>query len=211
MSKNILIVESENDKYFFQALVDDLQSDIESVESVCNIDEYECLEGISKLEPKLKALKRRISKDDISKIGIIFDADAVGIKKRTTDIKKLTDEILSDIPDLEIEVYILNVDGAGELETLLRTIKSKDSLYADCLDGWRECLDSNNKKVTNKEFDKFWVSIYQRYDCCDKKEKKQAGSKCNNEASYKKPIWNFNHPALEELKKFLTTFSTPSQ
>jgi len=211
VSKNILIVESENDKYFFQALVDDLQSDIESVEAVCNIDEYECLGGISKLEPKLIALKRRISKDDISKIGIIFDADAVGIKKRTEDIKKLTDEILSDISDLEIEVYILNVDGAGDLETLLKTIKSEDSLHADCLDGWRECLDSNDKKVTDKEFDKFWVSIYQRYDCCDKKEKKQAGSKCNNEASYKKPIWDFNHPALEELKKFLTTFSTPSQ
>lgn len=207
VSKNILIVESENDKYFFQEVVNSISGvDIESLEAVCKIDDYECLGGISKLEAKLTEIKRRIKKDDISTIGIIFDANSVGIEKRKEQIETAVSNVLSDISDVEIKIHILNVDGHGELETVLRVIKSEESTYADCLNSWQECLSAQGKSIKDKDFDKFWVQVYQRYDCCTDKEQKQADRKCDNEASFKKPIWNLDHEVLDDLKKFLASF-----
>ena len=58
-----------------------------------------------------------------------------------------------------------------------------------------------------RDFDKFWVSVYQRHDCCDKNDKKQAGRKCNPEASLQKDIWDFAHPVLNDLKSYLAMFN----
>ena len=95
----------------------------------------------------------------------------------------------------------MNVDGYGELETILKVI-AKNSLYADCLDKWNECLGENRLNI--KQFNKLWIQFYQRYDCCSKKEQKQADKKCNNEVSLKKiDCWDFENPNLNELKQFL--------
>jgi hypothetical protein len=50
--------------------------------------------------------------------------------------------------------------------------------------------------------------MYIRYDTCTRKEQKQAGSKCNNEAGMQKPIWNFEHDCLKELFTFLALLNT---
>jgi len=206
---NLLIVESNNDKYFIEALLKHINISIEIDSPVYSIDEYECLGGISKLENKLKSLKSQVLKNGIDEIGIIFDADLVGIELRTQEIQQKIELVFGKTPALEFSIYILNVDGAGELETLLKTIKSEASPMADCLDAWQQCLSSNNKALKQKDFDKFWISIYQRFDCCSKKDQKQAGCKCNNEASLKKPIYDFEKEELNELKNFLIELSTP--
>jgi hypothetical protein len=108
---------------------------------------------------------------------------------------------------VEFSIHILNIDGEGELETLLKQIKSKDSPIADCLDAWRQCLLTKEKNIKQKDFDKFWINVYQRFDTCSKQEQKQAGRKCNFEASLKKPIYDFDQPELFELKKFLKQLS----
>ena len=149
----------------------------------------------------------------------MLDADDKGIEKRVqliNDAVKYIDNQLnisavntwyeSKLLDIEISCHILNIDGKGELESLLKIIKSEDSTFADCLNAWRDCVTHNNKVITNKDFDKFWINIYQRYDCCSKTDKKQAGTKCNPEASLKKLIWNFSHPALNDLKSYLAMF-----
>ena len=199
---NLLIVESENDKYFIEALINRLKSNLEVVSPVCSIDEYECLGGIGKLEKKLESLKARVSKEAIEKIGIIFDADNVGIEQRTKDIQEKIDLVFVKDTDVTFHIYIMNVDGYGELETVLKKIKSNDSTVADCLDSWQECLP-DDKKLNQKEFDKFWIQIYQRYDCCTKKESKRAGEKCNNKASLKKDIYDLDNNILNKLKDFL--------
>jgi hypothetical protein len=54
------------------------------------------------------------------------------------------------------------------------------------------------------------VQVYQRYDCCTNQEQKQAGRKCNNEASLKnKSIYDYDRdiPELNELKAFLIALS----
>jgi len=208
---NILIVESENDQYFIEALIKNINLEITVDKPICSIDEFECLGGISKLEGKLKSLIHKILKGEVEKIGILFDANSVGVKKREKEIQGKIDlikdllkrEYQEDCSNIEFKIHILNVDGQGELETLLKRIKSKDSTIADCLDSWQECLPED-KRLKQKDFDKFWVQVYQRYDCCSKKEAKQAGKNCNNEVSLKKKdIWDFEHEILNELKKFL--------
>jgi len=229
VSKNVLIVESENDKYFIESFIKYLNiSNVDVDTPICSIiDDYECLNGLSKaeLERKLTELSIDIGKIDIGKkgiekIGVILDADQEGIEKRIELINeslKVIDEnlnlqkcnhfIKSEKLDVEIACYIMNINGFGELETVLKTIKSQDSVYADCLYDWKKCLEQKGKVIKNKDFDKFWVNNYQRFDCCTKKEQKQADKKCNNEESVKKPLWNFNHTALSELKIFLKLFN----
>ena len=200
---NLLIVESENDKYFIEALINHLNLNIEVGSPVCSIDEYECLGGIGKLENKLNSLKGRVAKEGIETVGIIFDADKKGIEQQTKDIQEKINLAFSEDSTVEFKIYIMNIEGYGELETVLKLIHSAESTVADCLESWQECLP-DEKKLNQKEFDKFWVQIYQRYDNCSKQEAKQAGKKCNNEASLKnKKIWDFDHPTLDKLKEFL--------
>jgi hypothetical protein len=222
VSKNILIVESENDHYFIESLSEFLNiSDVDIDTPICTIDDYECLNGLSKakLEAKLQELQIEIEKRGIDKIGIILDANNEGITKRIELINqalKVIDKDLnltrcsrftkSESLAVEIACYITNVAGYGELETVLKTIKSKDSPFADCLYEWKRCLEENSQVIKDKDFDKFWVNTYQRFDCCTKKEQKQAGRKCNPEASMKKDIWDFEHSVLDGLKEFLKLF-----
>lgn len=206
---NLLIVESENDQYFIEALVTHINVDIKIDNPVCSIDEYDCLGGMGKLENKLKSLRSQVQKEGIDKVGIIFDADDVGIETRAQNINEKITLVFGEDPDVEFAIFILNVSGEGELETLLKAIKCKDSPMADCLEVWQVCLQG--KKLKQKDFNKFWINIYQRYDCCSKDEKKQAARKCNNEASLKnKSIYDFDYnlPELNELKGFLRELGT---
>lgn len=71
---NLLIVESKNDKFFMEALIDNLNYDISIEPPIC-INDYECLEGLSKFKliNALKALAADIQKRDIQKVGIVID------------------------------------------------------------------------------------------------------------------------------------------
>ncbi len=197
---NLLIVESENDQYFIEALVKHINLDLEIHPPVCAIDDYQCLEGMGKLLNTLKSLP--VKKDSIEKVGIIFDANSVGVVERTRQIKEKIKEVFGDTPPVEFLIHILNVEGSGELETILKSISSHEANFAECLNAWRECLPEG-KELTDKDFDKFWVQIYQRYDCCSKLERKQANRKCSNEASMNKSIYNLDSEHLSELKEFL--------
>jgi hypothetical protein len=106
-------------------------------------------------------------------------------------------------------LYFTNVNGQGELETVLKAIKSRDSPHADCLESWRRCLESKEIIITNKDFDKFWIANYVRFDTCSKDEKKQAGRKCTIDYALqtKTEVWNFDHPVLDDLKSFFELFS----
>lgn len=105
--------------------------------------------------------------------------------------------------DVEFACYMVNVDGKGELETLLRVIKSQESVYADCLEAWKSCLEENGKTISKKDFTKFWINNYIKFDTCTKHESKQKDRKCNDEKAMKKDIWDFEHEALSGLKDFL--------
>lgn len=211
-----------------QAMVKKLNCDIE-VESPIYIDDYESLEGLSqkKLITTLKALEADLQKRDIEKIGIIIDIDnyleaerlefvneciqQVFESETLSNTKQFIDICGDNGTKAKLACYFTNVGGKGELETLLKAIKAKDSPHADCLDCWKKCIESQGSQIDRKDFDKFWVSNYIRFDTCSKQEQKQAGRKCSMyEFDYvmeqKKDIWNWEHPALDDLKEFFKLF-----
>ena len=224
---NIVIVESKNDAIFMKAMVEFLSCDIQ-IEPPIYID-YECLEGLSetKLITTLKALEADLQKRDIEKIGIIIDIDTDSEQERLELVNKcikqvFESETLSSTKQFidicgdngtkaKLACYFTNVGGKGELETLLKAIKAEDSPYADCLDSWKTCIESLGKKINQKDFDKFWISNYIRYDTCSKQDQKQAERKCSMHRfdyvmEHKKDIWDWKNSALDDLKEFFTLF-----
>ena len=75
----------------------------------------------------------------------------------------------------------------------------------DCLKSWRECLTIKGKEITDKKFDKLWVTNYIRYDTATKNDNKHAATNLtlNYALANKSFIWNLEHPTLDELKAFL--------
>ena len=225
---NIVIVESKNDAIFMKAMVDFINCDIQ-IEEPIFIDDYESLEGLNetKLITTLKALDADLQKRDIEKIGIIIDIDNDSEQERLELVNKCIKQVFEsetllstkqfiDISgdngtNAKLACYFTNVGGKGELETLLKAIKAKDSTYADCLDSWKTCIERQGKEINQKEFDKFWISNYIRFDTCSKQEQKQAGRKCSmSEFDYvmehKKDIWDWDNPTLDDLKEFFRLF-----
>ena len=222
MSNNLLIVESYNDKFFIERLQRELRNADFLVDKPI-INDFECLGGLTQksLQDKLREVSFDIGKRGLSKIGVLVDANSKGIQDRVELINKA---IKSIDPNMNIlatstwynsaslgvnfSCHVINVNGFGELETLLKTIKNKSSPYADCLNAWRRCLDNPHvKAISDKDFNKFWVNVYQRYDGCSKDDQKQAGRKCNFQASLEKDLWDFSHPVLHDLKAYLQAFS----
>jgi len=225
---NIVIVESKNDAIFMQAMVEQLNYDIQ-IEKPIYIDEYKALSGLdeTKLINALKALKADIQKTDIEKIGIIIDIDNYSEPERLQWVNKCIQQVFEsetlsstkqfiDIggdngTKAKLACYFTNVGGKGELETLLKAIKAIESPHADCLDSWKTCIESQGQEIDRKDFDKFWVSIYLRYDTCSNQEQTQAGKKCTMSGfdyvmEHKKDIWDWDNPALNDLKEFFNLF-----
>ncbi len=226
---NKLIVESKNDKAFIEALIQHLNVAVE-VDKPIFIDDFESLDGLNptKLTLKLNDVFSEVAKKPIEKIGILLDIDNEGMANRielvndclqktaaksSTLIINTNQLMRYEIEGVSVEIacFFTNVNGIGELETVLKAIKSQNSIYADCLKNWKDCLEKNGKSISNKEFDKFWVSNYVRFDTCSNKESKQAGNKCSLQnfdyVLRKTPsVFDFEHPVLGELKDFLKLF-----
>jgi len=211
-----------------QAMVEKLNCDIQ-VDPPIYIDDYKSLEGLSETEliKALKNLIRKIDRKDIEKIGIIIDIDNCSEQERLkfvdrcikqvfqaetlSSTKQFIDICTDNGTNAKLACYFTNVGGKGELETLLKAIKARESPHADCLNSWKTCIESQGKQIDQKGFDKFWVSIYLRYDTCSNQEQTQAGKKCTMSGfdyvmEQKKDIWDWDNPALDDLKKFFKLF-----
>ncbi len=237
---NILIVESKNDKIFVQALIEVLNIKNTNVEKILiDADNFLFLNSIdpnpkkpTNLIRKLKDVKTDIPKKGIKKIGILLDIDKSRIDDRLVLVNTAIEqafgkETFNKIEDInqtvsvqlddeiiEILCYFTNVDENGDLETVLRKIALKDGNYANCLSSWRECLQEKKIEISDKDFDKFWIDNYIRFDTCSKKERKQAERKCSMKAfdyvmQTKKDIFDFSHEVLDGLKEFLLQFKVP--
>jgi len=234
---NLFVVESKNDVAFFKALIGHLNLSASEVDEPIFPDEDSFLtidgsdpdsENPTSLIRKLIEIQTDIVKKGICKVGIILDLDNKTLEEKIKmvnqalkssfdgansigTINKTGEFAIISNSEWEISVacYFTNYRGRGELETLLRKIACWPSIYADCLSAWKECVEHHGKTISDKDFDKFWISNYIRFDTCTKKEKQQAEKYCsmiNFNHVLQKGIFNFDSPELYDLKKFLMIF-----
>jgi len=214
--KNIILVEGKDD-FFIQRLIQGVV--------------VKPMGGLNNLPMELNIIKNSLPKPPTSyeKLGIILDQDTVTKSERLTFVNQCLKDVfgiqsseddkvipniqlfdteifstieIQEIP-LQIACYFVNVNGQGELETLLRLIKTQPSPYSDCLQEWQNCL---SEKVSQKEFDKLWVHYYLKYDVATNKESKSGDKLFERSFEQNPPIWDLDSPYLDELKGFLALF-----
>lgn len=216
-----IIVEGKSDKVFIESLIGKNGVVNSVVEELRGIDDFEYSE---KIEEKLKGFKVQIGKG-IRKIGIIIDQDAKE-NDRIAFLNKMIQKVFGAEYSLikeqepitikvgehtiELSCFVMQVNGIGELSTMLKAIKpaSKSSKFADCLEKWWECADAEKKIIDQVEFDKSWYHYYIKWDNSSHQERQQANKYCTLEYSlnYKKDIWDFENKILDDLKTYLSTF-----
>ena len=245
---NILIVESENDQYFIEALVKNFSDETD----IFRIDEYRHSSlDEKKLTTQITNALTDISRG-VSKIGVILDMDDSTKESRIGLINRCLEKSFSDsgypkidallteknqfitcqIDDyltVSISCFFTNVDGKGELETVLKEISSQPSIFADCLyEGWLRCLNDKNKKygkkgepcdISDKEILKLWVDFYKRFDTLKRTDRDQKNTDWKGimigitkegetlSRARGNEIFNMNHEKLNDIKEFLRMFN----
>jgi hypothetical protein len=102
-----------------------------------------------------------------------------------TATNQFVEIILPNEYSVQIAACIMNIDGKGELETVLKAIKNPNvsSVFADCIEKWEVCFTQKGKKLSkkgeegdiiDKELLKLWVEFYHRFDTATKKERNQS-------------------------------------
>lgn len=226
---NAIITEGVDDRQFLEALAKNLNS---NQEGACNID-CTAMKSLSKskLVDDLMAKVGEIRRGKIRRIGIVIDQDTYSQKERLNLLNEVVEEAYSSAnvfqavntlytisidadTTVELACYFMNIDGAGELETVLKVIKTQPSPHADCLEAWRNCILEKSKTLTEKQFIKLWIGNYIRLDTCfTSKFRKEADKYCSMRSLDRilartgdKITFNLQHPTLDSLKEFLQLF-----
>jgi hypothetical protein len=109
---------------------------------------------------------------------------------------------------VEIGAYFINHNGKGEMEDLLKAIKTQPSPIADCVDALLpDCLAQHDENpVKDKDLIKLWMNHYIRYDTLPSNKRSDKFTKWENVMLKRSDIFDFNKTdvsALAELKSFL--------
>ncbi len=174
--RNILIVESFNDKAFIEILLEDLGLLQNTFIEIIHLHKFpdpddpkKELRGKHNIHKRLGALNRDLKTKyaDVSKVGIILDMDKDTLEKNLglvnkalefafkTDLKLLDEskEITINLQTFAIEVscfFTKGQHGQGNLETLLCESRKNPETpvpYADCLALWRECVSNSASPI----------------------------------------------------------------
>jgi hypothetical protein len=223
---NRIIVEGKNDKGFIEAykqyliskninLQFDLSTLANGLSEASIIDELKTIKNDLENEPSLNI-----------KIGFILDIDDINAKGYINRFTILNNAILSvfeirpnlsdvltsaicEYEDLRIEFsYLLmqNSKGNGELIDVLKEIKFNDSLIADCVNNcFQQKVDYTAKEISDD-----WLHIFLKWDSCNYTERrasKNFGLDKKETIEKLHTIFNFENNVLENLKKYLSTFS----
>lgn len=185
----------------------------------------------------LKALRNDINIGKYDKIGIIKDMDTNSKADRLLLVNNALKEAYPDeaqpLEDVNrlisfafkqedsedtivhfscYFVHIMKDDvEKGEIEDILKAIKTKPSPIADCVDiHLPNCLEDNNEKqLREKDLVKLWFNNYQRYDTLSKKDRKEPFTKIDFIMQNRTDIFDFDKdlPEFNELKAFLKRMS----
>jgi hypothetical protein len=231
--KNIILVEGFSDIKFFETLVkfEDLKNGTSNLETI-QFDEIGGSDD-SKLEKAIRGLTTDLLKKPIINFGIILDLDEFTKDERLSKIESIfisifgKDKIttidnnnlnlkVNEFFTIKVSCHFIENDLVTNLELLLKQITTVDTIAADCLKNWYDCAIAAGRKVRKSDYLKFWREVYIRYDyCADKKLLKHSSENCTTEKSFenlfiegKPQAWDFENTVLDNLKKYLSTFSS---
>lgn len=198
------------------------------------------------LSAKLQIIRQKLSRlyPKLEKVGFLLDMDTLqsngGLQKRLQNVNNalqdawnvaaniLAMNVLYDITcktqegeniPLQLACYFANIDGEGELETLLFHIANKENAhYANCLQAWKECYIQKgidkSYEIKDKEFQKFWIEIYKRFDTLPRNQRNETNTNFRNimlgsedrKVVNRNHIFDLNSAYLAEVKTFLRLF-----
>ncbi len=237
MAKAKIIVEDNNDRHTYQAIINHTK-----LQESLSVSEVEIEWEVSSAETNpekprglirtLKSLLNDIRSGSIERIGIVWDIDTDAEQKLQTVLTAFDEAFGTDVivkpfskpnefgsivfdsgtpEEIEVKVacFFVGLDGKGEIEDLLKMIKSKPSPLADCINkNLPHCLNENGiTDVNDKELVKLWINNYQRYDTLTKKNRIGSNTTWENVMLKRgEDLFDFtkdNISELFELKKFL--------
>lgn len=218
---NRLIVEGSEDKLFITHLLQTLGN--VDVQEINPIDGIENFEYSNKLEKALITVKNDVIKKSLKKVGLILDQDdkendriaflnkhihIVFGKQYSLINQSESIQIEIDGAILELSLFVMNVNGAGEMNSMLRIISTQPSNFADCLQHWKVCADPKSEIISNNEFDKLWVHYFIRWDNSTKEQRANSNKNCTIKAvlENKPQIFDFENKSLDDLKNYLNQF-----
>ncbi|MBX7241216.1 MAG: hypothetical protein K1X92_05650 [Bacteroidia bacterium] len=236
MAGSRIIVESNNDQYFFDALIRFLEKDnceIQSTEIDWEVQSAEeSIEKPTGLKRAILSTFNDITKGKYDKIGIIWDLDTLTKEERIrqfnnafrladaessysvqftemTETNQFVSVVINEV-SVDVACHLVNLDGKGEIEDILKAIKTQDSPIADCVDKLLpECLNANHEKeLREKDLVKLWINHYIRFDTLVKNNRNQANTKWENVMKKRSDIFDFGKEVkeLSEIKEFLNMF-----
>ena len=237
MAKAKIIVEDNNDKHTYQAIINHI-----NLQESLSVNQVEVDWEVSSAETNpekptalirtLKSLLNDIRSGSIERIGIVWDIDADAEQKLKTVSSAINEAFGTDVivklfskpnelgsivfdsgtpEEIEVKVacFFVGLNDKGEIEDLLKMIKSKPSPLADCIDkNLPHCLKENGiTDVNDKELVKLWINNYQRYDNLTKKDRTAKNTKWESVMLKRgEQLFDFSKAEgkeLVELKAFL--------
>lgn len=240
MAKTLIIVEDDSDKYTFEAIIRHihLQNNL-SVATTPNIDWKLIADENNPQKPTalikaLNSLRNDISNEKYDKIGIIKDMDTNSKEDRLLLVNNALREAYPDEAQELVDVnspvsfnfqqnstgnnlaikfacYFVHLNNRGEIEDILKAIKTEPSPIADCIDSHLpECLEVNNDdELREKDLVKLWFNHYQRYDTLPKEKRKSPYTTTQYIMENRVHLFDFDKDIVElnELKTFLSMMS----
>ncbi len=230
---NILLVEGESDIKFFEALIKYISKTNTSIDLLnFKIDTINGSDN-KQLRFAIKSLETDIKNSPIHNFGIVMDLDEYSIEDRFAQIKTVLSEVfgsenltevdknnfdlkINDKKSIRVTCHFIESDLVTNLELLLKEITTVDTIAADCLKQWFDCAIAAGRNIRKSDYLKFWREIYIRYDYCSNPTLlKHASDNCTTEKSFnnlfiegKLQAWNFDNTILDNLKNYLSTFSS---
>ena len=197
----LLIVEGNDDKCFFEALLSYLSSS-SGLQSISQSFDIYNLNGKDRLNDVLKTIKQTPGFNSVKALGIVRDSNSHpaqtfqsiqdALKSAGFSYPKKEMEMVGEEPKISIKL-IPGINQTGMLEDLcLSSVRADPAI--NCVDSYFDCL-KERKIIISKDKSK---AKSQAFLASRPRSPRDIG------IAAKRSVWPFESPAFEEIRHFLT-------
>lgn len=178
-----IFVEGDEDSRFLKGLLNFLGERLSD-------DCIKTVGGWTELAGQTQTMQENLDKG-ISVL-VIFDANS-NCQERRKEIKEILDAKIPNGRDLPVFLFPDNRSKGAVEDVLKRIVPSEHQDVFVCFEGYKKCLNERDRNYISPD-DKAKIYAY----------KEAVGALQKREDQFDSKYWNYGHPALNPLKKFLT-------